>query len=378
MRLQFRPSDLERAWVTPPTPPRTQVHAPTVLATSTGLTAAWFAGEREGSEDTRIYVSHCVGREWAVPQVVAPAPTPHWNPVLAYAPDERLWLFFKRGQEISSWVTWFATSSDEGRTWTSAQRLIASEAADDRGGIGGRGPVKNPPLRLGDTWVAPGSAETWDPAVRWESFVDISTDGGCEWRKTPIPVDRADLHGAGIIQPALWRGKTEGVIHALMRSTEGWAFQSTSIDDGRTWTSAQPSSLPNNNSALAVIELAPGTLACVYNATSGDWAPRCPLHLAVSTDYGTTWRPLIEIEDGRTPIDDDPLFMPVLPRAADAPAGADTGVVTSGVGEYSYPSACVDKDDLVICYTWQRQRIASARVPLKTIFSTLEKEEKDR
>src|SRR5699024_12089814 len=100
-------SDIERAWVTPANPPGTQVHAPTVLATSTGLVAAWFAGAKEGSEDTRIYVSRCLGGEWTTPEVVAPAPTAHWNPVLAYAPDEQLWLFFKRGPEISSWVTWF-------------------------------------------------------------------------------------------------------------------------------------------------------------------------------------------------------------------------------------------------------------------------------
>lgn len=377
MTVQLGPSDIERAWVTPANPPGTQVHAPTVLATSTGLVAAWFAGAKEGSEDTRIYVSRCVGGEWTTPEVVAPAPTAHWNPVLAYAPDEQLWLFFKRGPEISSWVTWFTTSADEGRTWASPRRLIPTDPGGDRGGVGGRGPVKNPPLRLGDAWLAPGSIETWDPVVEWEAFVDISTDGGREWRKTTIPVDRANLRGAGVIQPALWRGETGGVIHALMRSTEGWAFQSTSRDHGRTWDPAQPSSLPNNNSALAVVEVAPGTLACVYNATSGDWALRCPLHLAVSTDFGATWTPLIEIEDGRTPIDDDPRFTPVLPRAADAPVGADSGVLTAGVGEYSYPSLCVENEDLVICYTWQRQRIASARVPLTTIFTTLQKEEKD-
>src|SRR5699024_1773453 len=155
--------------------------------------------------------------------------------------------------EISSWVTWFTTSADEGRTWASPRRLIPTDPGGDRGGAGGRGPVKNPPLRLGDAWMAAGSSQSWERVVESEPFVDISTDGGREWRNTTIPVDRANLRGAGVIQPALWRGETGGVIHALMRSTEGWAFQSTSRDHGRTWDPAQPSSLPNNNSALAVV-----------------------------------------------------------------------------------------------------------------------------
>src|SRR5699024_10794793 len=141
MTVQLGPSDIQRAWVTHANPRGTQVLAPTVLADSTGLVAAWFAGAKEGSEDTRIYVSRCLGGEWTTPEVVAPAPTAHWNPVLAYAPDEQLWLFFKRGPEISSWVTWFTTSSDEGRTWASPRRLTPTDPGGDRGGVGGSGPV---------------------------------------------------------------------------------------------------------------------------------------------------------------------------------------------------------------------------------------------
>src|SRR5699024_12246377 len=123
MRVQLGLWDVERGGVTSVNPPGTHDHAPTVLGTSTGVVGAWFAGAKEGSEDSRIYVSRCLGGEWTTPEVVAPAPTAYWNPVLAYAPDEQLWLFFKRGPEISSWVTWFTTSSDEGRTWASPRRL---------------------------------------------------------------------------------------------------------------------------------------------------------------------------------------------------------------------------------------------------------------
>ncbi len=40
------------------------------------------------------------------------------------------------------------------------------------------------------------------------------------------------------------------------------------------------------------------------------------------------------------------------------------GVVTSGAGEYPYPTAVVDGDRLLVTYTWQRRGIVLAEVPL--------------
>lgn len=352
-------AELSRSWVSPPAPAGMQLHAPSVLSTGAGLVVAWFAGAHEGSADSRIYLTRETPDGWTPPEVIAPAPTAHWNPVLAHGPGGDLWLFFKRGPEISSWETWVVRSADKGETWTAPRPLLEAQGT----AVGGRGPVKNPPLQLGTSWLAPGSRESWGLVPRWDAFIDISTDGGTQWQQVDIPLDRATLSGAGVIQPALWRGREEGDVHALMRSTEGWAYESTSRDGGWTWAPARPSSLPNNNSALTVLELGPRRLACVYNPVEGDWGLRCPLHLAVSTDYGTTWKTVAELEDGRTPIDADPAFHPVLPTREDAPRGADTGVHTEGVGEYSYPSACLDGADVVICYTWQRQRIVSIRIP---------------
>src|SRR5690625_4707302 len=231
-------SQITRTWLSPRLPPGTQVHAPTVVNTPSGLVAAWFAGAHEGSSDTRIHLSRHRDGRWTPPEIVAPAPTPHWNPVLAHAPDGDLWLFFKRGPAISSWVTWVVTSADDGATWSAPRRLVERTSGDPEAGSGGRGPVKNPPVRIGGAWLAPGSTEVWHPAPRWEAFVDISTDGGKSWHQAPIPIDRAKVRGAGVIQPALWPG-ADGVVHALMRSTEGRAFTSRSTDGGRTWAPAQ-------------------------------------------------------------------------------------------------------------------------------------------
>jgi predicted neuraminidase len=41
--------------------------------------------------------------------------------------------------------------------------------------------------------------------------------------------------------------------------------------------------------------------------------------------------------------------------------------VTSGAGEYSYPTAVLDGDRLFISYTWQRRGIVLAEVPLNAL-----------
>lgn len=336
-----------------------QCHASTVLAVGDRLLAAWFAGTEEGTADNRIWgASRDAAGIWSEPRIIAgTTPVAHWNPVLAHAPNGEVWLFHKRGRRISSWSTWVCTSTDGGLTWSEARELVP-------GGSGGRGPVKNPPVLAGDgTWLAPGSTEEWEPAgAVWESFVDRSRDGGSTWTKSPIPLPRDGLTGAGVIQPALW--VDGGSVGALMRSTEGRAYVSFSEDGGGTFSTAEPSSLPNNNSGLTVTRLPDGALACVYNPMTANWGSRCPLAVAVSPD-GRSWRPAVVVEDGVTSLQG---FEPSLPvESATGLQPRDEGVRTDGTGEYSYPAAVVLGDELIITYTWQRKAIACASVPLNLL-----------
>jgi predicted neuraminidase len=233
--------------------------------------------------------------------------------------------------------------------------------------------VKNPPLSTADgLWLAPGSVEWWGDPPRWDPFVDVSADGGRSWTRSPIPVDHDAVPGAGLIQPALWWGRSGPV--ALLRGTAGRAYRASSPDGGRTWTPAQPTELPNNNSGLAALALPGGRVVCAYNPVAESWGPRCPLVLAVSDDDGLSWRTVRTIEDGVSPV--DPAVPRVRPAPADVPrriaagaqrsgfAAADTGVLTSGAGEYSYPAMALDGDQLLVSYTWQRRGIVLARLPL--------------
>jgi predicted neuraminidase len=342
-----------RSFVTIDDPPRAQCHASTVAVAepSAQPVIAWFTGTREGTPDNRIRIAgprgiHVLdtGREEA-----------HWNPVLASGPDGALWLFCKVGPRISEWVTLVTRSQDGGASWEPVRELVPGDRS------GGRGPVKNPPLLTPEgLWLAPASVEEWGKTPRWIPFVDVSADGGATWECAPIPVDRTALIGAGLIQPALWWGRSGPV--ALMRSTEGRAYRSTSPDGGRTWTAAEPTALPNNNSGLCAVALPFGRVACVHNPSTQDWGSRCPLVVSVSDDEGLTWRQVLTLDDGFTPVD------PSVPMRLGAPARpgftpGDCGVVTSGLAEFSYPTAVLDGDELLVSYTWQRRGIVLARVP---------------
>src|SRR5690606_32728876 len=143
---------VHRRWVAVDHPAWRQAHASTVLAVDGDLLAAWFAGEHEGSPDTRIWLARrpAGAARWTAPEIVVEGGEAHWNPVLALGPDGAVWLFAKRGPLISRWTTWVRRSVDGGRTWSPEYPLVP-------GDVGGRGPVKNPPLLLGDgTWLAPG------------------------------------------------------------------------------------------------------------------------------------------------------------------------------------------------------------------------------
>jgi predicted neuraminidase len=357
---------ITRDWVARPgSTGGVQCHASTALAVGGSPLCAWFAGTAEGSPDNGIFLASLQSDgSWGAPRQVAGSgdttdAVAHWNPVLAHAADGSVWLFFKRGPRISEWSTWLCTSDDDGATWTAPRELVP-------GDTGGRGPVKNPPVRAADgAWLAPASVESWAPdGAVWDSFVDRSTDDGRTWTRSEIPLDRSQVSGAGVIQPALWlAGETVG---ALLRSSEGQAYVAFSNDNGRTFAPAEPSTLPNNNSGLTIAQLPDGTLACVHNPTGTSWGARCPLAVSTSRD-GLHWRTAATVENGRMPLGG---FTPSLPEASVTGFDPhDHGVRTDGTGEYSYPAAVVLGDDLLITYTWQRRGIVCATVPLTLLTS---------
>lgn len=305
--------------------PTEDCHASTVLPLDDGrVVSAWFAGTKEKSDDVNILTSV---REkdgtWSVPvKVTADEATAHWNPVLFEKNDGTIALYFKVGHEIASWQTYVSYSKD-GKVWSEPKELVPGDTS------GGRGPVKNKPIRLSDkTVLAPASDES---GKVWRAFVDISHDDGKTWERTDFIEAKFGLVDVPMIQPTLWQSK-DGSVHMMTRTKVGKIYRSDSFDNGKTWSKAYPTSLANNNSGIDLDTDEDGRIFLVCNPY-GLPGVRTPLSLFVSTDDGKTFTRIKNFE--------------------------------IGLGEYSYPAVVVKGDTVHITYTYERDYIVYWQIKVK-------------
>jgi len=306
-------------------------HASTLALTGSDVLMAWFGGTAEKNPDVDIYMARRTSNGWSEPVRIAYEDNiAHWNPVF-FAENEHVTLFWKVGHTIPGWHTRVMYSCDGGHSFTVPAELVP-------GDVGGRGPVRNKPLRLASGRIlAPASIET---ETTWNAFTDISDDDCRTFHAgAMVPLNRPEnpcggypVQGKGVIQPTLWQDDS-GLVHMLLRSTEGFILRSTSADEGETWSPAVSSGLPNNNSGIDLTRLDDGCIALVMNPVSGNWAERSPLSLYISRDNGETFRLLMHLE--------------INP------------------GEYSYPCVLHEGRQLHISYTWNRRKMAYWQIDLE-------------
>ena len=298
-----------------------ECHASTVLPLPDGrVMTAWFAGAHEKNDDVRIWFSVKENGVWSTPATVPSYENiPHWNPVLDLKNDGTIRLYFKKGKEISKWVTWYTETKDCGKTWTQPQLLVAGDES------GGRGPVKNKCIRTADgLLLAPASSEVKKPL--WRCFIDVSRDDGDTWERCNYIVRPKKNFGlVRMIQPTLWQDD-DGIVHALMRTDKGRIYKSESCDGGFTWSKAERTDLPNNNSGIDCVRADDGNIYLVYNPIEENWGDRSPLELAVSQDNGKTFSTVAVLEN-------------------------ENG------GEFSYPAITFFENKLHITYTYNRKKI---------------------
>ncbi|MGN1479994.1 MAG: exo-alpha-sialidase [Acutalibacteraceae bacterium] len=301
-----------------PDPSIKEVHASTVLKIGDKLLCAFFGGTKEGKDDVKILLSVFENNRWSKPEIIASGDSePCWNPVLFQCGDETL-LFYKTGKKIPKWKTMLKTSSDGGKTWSEAKELVS-------GDLGGRGPVKNKPIMLSDGSIcAPASIETADS---WDCFTDVSRDNGKTWQKSGfVPFEHSTAEGLGIIQPTLWQdGET---VYMLMRSSEGKIFKSQSSDFGKTWSPAQKTELPNNNSGIDCVRLNDGRIFVVYNPISENWGKRYIIGYSLSGDNAESFTDCEIIEQSENIFD-----------------------------EFSYPAVITDGKLIYLTYTHNRKDV---------------------
>ncbi|MDZ7608763.1 MAG: sialidase family protein [Cyclobacteriaceae bacterium] len=298
--------------------PFKECHASTIAETPDGLVASWFGGTREKNIDVEIWLSMEIDGKWSKPVSVANGVQnaslryPCWNPVLFQIPDGALQLYYKVGPSPSDWWGLLIESKDNGKTWGSPVTLPA----------GILGPIKNKPVLLSNgTLISPTSTEN----DGWRIHFEYSSDLGKTWSKSD-PINDGKQYNA--IQPSVLT-YPGGKLQIMARSKENVVLSSWSSEGGITWTSLEPSGLPNPNSGTDAVTLNDGRQLIVYNHIGkkpNQWGgKRSPLNVAISKD-GISWEAAIVLEN-------EP-------------------------GEFSYPAVIQAKDGLVhIVYTWKRDKV---------------------
>ena len=288
-----------------------ECHASTLVETSPGkLMAAWFGGLREKAKDVQIWGSHFDGTKWGPLEVLAAEPGfPTWNPVLFRPANGPLHLWYKAGPDPMTWTGFVRQSADDGKSWSKPEMLPAGQF----------GPVRAKPIQLADGTMLAGTSV--EAHRTWTAYVDRSTDGGRTWlRSNAIAVPGRPK---GLIQPTLFAAN-DGRIVALCRSADaGKVCMATSADGGKTFAPAKPTTLANPSAGIDAVKTRNGDVFLIYNPTP---VGRSPLSLARSTDDGTTWAKVHDLE--------------------------------TDAGEYSYPALIETADGrLQMTYTWKRTHI---------------------
>jgi predicted neuraminidase len=278
--------------------PTPQVHASSLVETPEGLVAAFFAGTHERHPDVGIRVSRLENGQWTWPEEVANGVQndtlryPCWNPVLFRPEGGPLMLFYKVGPSPTTWWGMLITSQDEGKTWTSPQKLGEDPAIGHL-----LGPIKNKPVQLDDgTIVCPSSIEiSEDGDVRWMVHFEITRDSGKSWEVIG-PVNDGIAFDA--IQPSILT-HADGRLQVLCRTRQDVIAESWSEDNGRTWSEVRATSLPNPNSGTDAVTLKDGRHLLIYNHSTKEGEEpkgRNILNLAIS-ENGQDWEPVMTLEN---------------------------------------------------------------------------------
>jgi predicted neuraminidase len=360
------------------TRPGTHTHAACLVELGDGrVRGFWYVGSREGAPDVEIHTAafDAARGEWTGEKAVADAASTQaslrryvrkvGNPAAVRGTDGTLWLFYVT-VSVGGWgggSISFATSRDDGETWSPSRRLVSS-AFFNLGTL-----VRGQPFLYADGSIGLPIYQSLPRNVSELLRVD----------RSGAVVDRQRLSPEGDRpQPiVLVRSPTSAL--ALMRNSgrepSPRVAAATTGDAGRTWTPREPLPLRNPDASLSGIVRPGGQLVVALNDVEVE---RDALSLTVSDDGGATWRTVHRLEDQLAarslPVDDRRYdrTLAALARAADARVGDAQPWVESSRRfmcweprchfEFSYPSLIETRaGDFHLAYTWNRAFIKHVR-----------------
>lgn len=276
------------------------VHSSSVTALPGGdLMAVWFAGSREGAADVQVRTARydAGSGEWGAEQVLATRESTRdgtqryirklGNPVIALAPDNRLWMFYV-SVSVGGWATSainVMVSDDLGANWSSPRQLVTS-------------PFFNIStlVRAAPVFHADGSIGLpvyHEFMGKFAEYLYLSAEGAV--------IDKFRIsRGKHSLQPTIvpLDGKRAIAMLRYAGDTHHRVLASRTEDGGQTWSEPYPLEPSNPNSSLAAVATEDdGLLVALNDLQDG----RFKLSL-YGTDAGLSqWRTLVHLDASPDP-----------------------------------------------------------------------------
>lgn len=275
------PRDILRTEI--PAPAVKENHGAAIAQLKSGaLLACWYSGKHEEDRSVRILCSRSAtdGASWSPPWTAVPpgdravgAAGPDkslGNVTLTVLPNGRVWMVHGViqshiwpivGEICRNWAcgrTDARVSTDEGRTWSRAWRLVDLVGALPRAEI----------KPSGGEWLLPFYEET----AQRSSIAEVGRNGLVR-RVWP-------LAGYRLIQPAL-APTNDGRFRVFFRDQQRQAVYAANFDPRRGWSGVGRTNLPNPGSAVDAFGDDAGRFVVIYNPSS---TTRDTLALARSVD----------------------------------------------------------------------------------------------
>ncbi|WP_432799346.1 exo-alpha-sialidase [Poriferisphaera sp. WC338] len=295
--------------------------APIITQAQNGdLLVAWLSGSaKEPATDNCVLIARSsdLGKTWSKPKILIPAgkqasaltnmfTTENGQIVVlgAYWPSEDLYTI---------WNYFRMTSDDHGKTWSSKTPL---NFRSNRASLGHRFKLQNgqyfypgstftardKPLIAPVTKLAYAKTEAQAAAMPEAEGKKPGKFGthlhGCQGFTSNDDVTTFNEHGEvanrplGLLEPTAVQ-LDDGTIVMLMRAEwGGFLWRSDSKDNGKTWSPAVQTDIPNPSSLIALIKLPDSRIALIHNPSGGipgERGPRDPIAIWISDDQLESW-----------------------------------------------------------------------------------------
>lgn len=352
--------------------------APLLLEAPNGdLLCEWLSGgDDEPADDNCVLVSRSTdrGQTWSRAEVLLPAgdmaaALTSWHTTQ----DGRIIMFgahWPYDKTYNDWYYFRCESTDSGKTWSKPEKRTFH---NNHSSFGSPIRLNNGELLFAGTFFK----ERENPLVGTvKSFIDIQNEQeasliSADKEKNEIHKFGTHLHGCciyissdenamelveyghianrplGLLEPSCIQLRDGKIVMMMRAEWGGYLWRAESSDNGRTWTDAWQTDIPNPTTCLSLVRLLDGRIAMIHNATGkkGEFGTRNPMSIWISNDEMETWsiqEDVIATSDNYRPDNRD-----------------------KGLDELSYPMARIIDGRLYFVYDRNRRQVMFVEIDME-------------